>query len=607
MLIINGEVRIKSQSAVSWVSLVALCLLALWCNATASASSGPAFTVRGTLPWHNFLSGPTAWNEEDYEQYLNRLQELGLNFVGFHCYTGGAERYAPYVEPMICIEYRNVVPQAGFDTSLTARWGYRPLAAKDFVFGASKLFGLPKGGKAFGAMCAIQAADNEDRYRRAQKLMQQVLKMAHNRGIQMAMGFEFGIHPPEFASIVPPGSWIRGAMLPDPTHPASIEILRATIDDILQAYPGIDWIWLWLHEHTMHVGQARPSGSFGALYDKEASLFEQTANEDAKFTGVWSLAYIREAYSYIRQKAPNVNVAIGGWGGGAQLPAILKGLDEVLPKDITFTCLNPNQGWSPQPEFLTEIAKNRAVWAIPWLEGDAKLWHLQPRATLMLEQVKLAHKQKLDGVVAIHWRTEETRLNLDTFARLANNPDDPATIEDIYRQDCETRYGKDAGAELALILASMDREGWLNVPDSPEYFPYDPQWGRVDEKLKNRLGELIAAINRLSAQAEDTRQRKNLEWLAANLRFTLLLDEVSRKIEPAYRLKNNWLLGQLDSQHLAAEKKEALETLRAAPIEELFKTYAGRVRSRGELGVLSSLNQKLWLQYKELTEFSKAR
>jgi hypothetical protein len=104
MLIINGEVRIKSQSAVSWVSLVALCLLALWCNATASASSGPAFTVRGTLPWHNFLSGPTAWNEEDYEQYLNRLQELGLNFVGFHCYTGGAERYAPYVEPMICIE-----------------------------------------------------------------------------------------------------------------------------------------------------------------------------------------------------------------------------------------------------------------------------------------------------------------------------------------------------------------------------------------------------------------------------------------------------------------------------------------------------------------------
>ena len=39
--------------------------------------------------------------------------------------------------------------------------------------------------------------------------MRQVLEMAHARGIQVAMGFEFGIHPPEFASIVPPESWIR--------------------------------------------------------------------------------------------------------------------------------------------------------------------------------------------------------------------------------------------------------------------------------------------------------------------------------------------------------------------------------------------------------------
>jgi len=31
------------------------------------------------------------------------------------------------------------------------------------------------------------------------------------------------------------------------------------------------------------------------------------------------------------------------------------------------------------------------------------------------------------------------------------------------------------------------------------------------------------------------------------------------------------------------------------------------VRSRGELGVLSALNQKLWLQYKELDDFLKAQ
>ncbi len=44
---------------------------------------------------------------------------------------------------MIRIEYRNVVPLAGFDTSLTARWGYRPLKVRDFAFGTSRLFDLP--------------------------------------------------------------------------------------------------------------------------------------------------------------------------------------------------------------------------------------------------------------------------------------------------------------------------------------------------------------------------------------------------------------------------------------------------------------------------------
>ena len=33
-----------------------------------AATSEPGFTIRGTLPWHNFLSGPTAWNKDDYQR-----------------------------------------------------------------------------------------------------------------------------------------------------------------------------------------------------------------------------------------------------------------------------------------------------------------------------------------------------------------------------------------------------------------------------------------------------------------------------------------------------------------------------------------------------------
>ncbi len=585
------------------LAFIVLTVLVIGGSAFPAARTDQPFQIRGALPWHNFLSGPTAWNESDYEQYLNTMRDLKLNFIGFHCYTGGAERYATYVEPMIRIVYRDVVPTAFFDTSLTARWGYRPLPMADFPFGVSDCFALPNGAQGFGANCAILAQDNEDRYRRAQGLMRRVLERAHARGIQMAMGFEFGIHPPEFASIVPPDSWVRGAMLPDPTHPASIEVLRATIDDILRAYPGIDWIWLWLHEHTMHVPAAQMSGSFRRLYDQEAPLFRKAGGEETRFTGVWSLAYIRSAYAHIRRRAPEVKIAVGGWGGGAQLPGILQGLSKALPRDVVFTCLNPNQGWAAQPDFLAEVARERPVWAIPWLEGDRQLWHLQPRVRLMREHVKLAHDQGLAGVVAIHWRTRETRLNLETFAHFAAEPASGRTIEEIYQADCAEQFGVAATVKLAPALARIDIEGRLDPPDSPEYFPYNPHWGRIDDPLRRQLSELIKLISQLRETATVTDHQANLAWLRSRLQFTLLLDEVGRKIEPAYELKNRQLLGEVEQSDLGRQAAQAKADLDAAPVRELLQAYAANVRSRGELGVLSALHQKLWLQYYELAKF----
>ena len=39
------------------------------------------FNIRGVLPWHNFLSGPTGWNLEDYRDYLDECQQYGINFI----------------------------------------------------------------------------------------------------------------------------------------------------------------------------------------------------------------------------------------------------------------------------------------------------------------------------------------------------------------------------------------------------------------------------------------------------------------------------------------------------------------------------------------------
>jgi hypothetical protein len=145
---------------------------------------------------------------------------------------------------------------------------------------------------------------------RAQALIRRVIQMAHARGIQVALGFEFGVYPPELFSIVPQDSYLHVTLLPDPTHPASVEILHNTIDDMLHAYPGLDWICVWLQEIESPGDNKGLSTAFQQLLARDAAMFSPAA----AFSGVRALAFIREARQYIARQAPRTRVAIGGWG-----------------------------------------------------------------------------------------------------------------------------------------------------------------------------------------------------------------------------------------------------------------------------------------------------
>ncbi len=534
--------------------------------------------IRGTLPWHNFLSGPSAWNEEDYRVYLDRMRAAGLNLVVFHNYTGGTGRYAPYVEPMIRMPARGILPEATFDTSLTARWGYRPLRVSEFAFETGRLFRLPPGADAFGADCMLLARDNEDRYRRAQALMRRVMEMAHQRGIRFAMGFEFGIHPPEHASILPKVLPSPGGVITSPDDPFAREVLYDALDDILRAYPGIDQIWLWHQELNGGLG------------------FDEIE---------WSAAYLNAAHDYLKRVSPATTIVLSGWGGAEQLPRLLTALDGKVPKDIVFSCLNPDMGGQPHPPVLAEIARNRTVWAIPWLEGDWALWHLQPRVNAMRDHVRKAAADGLHGAVAIHWRTEETRLEFETFAAAARDPAGVPDAAAIYQADATRRYGEAAARILAPAMLEADTRGLLPGARSPEYLAYDPlRW--VFQKPENAANyqRLLKAATEARGLATTKEQAAEIDWLADNLRFALHLDATGRAMQAAWLLREQWLLaGKQADDALRAKLPAARAALDAAPIRELFECYSRKIRSRGELGVLSSLNQRVWLEYQQLRRF----
>ena len=392
-------------------------------------------------------------------------------------------------------------------------------------------------------------------------------------------------------------------MIPNPKSQIAIEIHYAALDNVLETYPDIDYVWLWLNEHSfmgVNIEKALENASFAEAYNVGQGYFKEAADSAARFVGVWALEYMKLTSDYLKSKGSNAKVILGGWGGGHQLPSLLKGLDRALPKDIIFSCLNPDLGKSPQPEFLSDIAKNRTVWAVPWLEGDHQLWHFQPRVEMMRDHVKLAAKQNLDGVIAIHWRTEEPRFNFRTFAHFASNKTDNKTVEQLYEEYLTEDMGNKAAKLLAPLLAQMDiKQIQWNVP-SPEFYAFTPEWGLLDDQNVKLRESLIRTAEQVLKKTEGS-QRDNLQRFIAMFRFELLLGEVDKAMMPAFILKKN------DRQGVAAssfeEYEEAYRSLMAAPGEEMFETYMQRVHSRGELGVLSSLNQRLWREYNDLKSY----
>jgi hypothetical protein len=314
-------------------------------------------------------------------------------------------------------------------------------------------------------------------------------------------------------------------------------------------------------------------------------------------------------------------MVISGWGGQHQLPPLLPGLDDALPDDIIFACLSPAQGWEPQASELTDITK-RDVWIIPWLEGDRRLWHPQPRVSILAEHIAKAKDQDVEGVIGIHWRTHDIAMNIDALGTFTSAVPDisNATSEQAIQQITEAFYREwgtplvgESGIEAMLPhLLKLDTEQILaprsGGVESPEYFPYDPNWGRLTDQQKEQVQALLSAVETQLGQTTHAPHLRNLGYARHTLEGILLLNDISIQLQPAWNLYQSYWSQDSFDEDWYNRCQTALENLNQAPIEAMIHHFTNRVAERGvnrrsDLGVLSGINQKLWTFYQKMKTF----
>ena len=274
-------------------------------------SSKPAFAVRGSLPWYNFLNSPTTWDRDDYRYFFDQMAKMRMNFVGFHSYDN--EPFCAYPwegklaggEPLVTTLNYNRSPVWGMKTA-------------EFGFGTGDFFFGP----VFGSQATIAWTGREDAIRRAQATLADGLHYARSRGLKVCVGFE-----------------VWG----DPTKTEAQERLRARLEAMLHAYPMLDYVWLWQSEGLGGGSELAQSGSpLALMVDRYTPEFQYLGNPRRVHEAVRIMLYARLGHAMLKRLAPRVPLVVSGWGGDRwmRFGDFYTGLDRTLPGDVIFAALD---------------------------------------------------------------------------------------------------------------------------------------------------------------------------------------------------------------------------------------------------------------------------
>jgi hypothetical protein len=544
-----------------------------------SWSAEPRFKVRGLVPWPDFLNCVSVYNREDWRAYLEAMVRMRFNTLGVHVYSGAEQ----WTESFLSFEYAGAGHLAYTDTSATNRWGYLPERTSRFGMGSPDFFDS----EVFGAEATTQAKSCWEDEEFAQKLWGEALRYAQQLGIRTGVGFEpyqipdeiFRATPPE-AHYVPPDPKIPGPRI-DPESVAAKDILEARLANLLEAYPTVDYVWLW--------------------EDEQMNWASQKADVPLSVTP------FKQAHDFLKRHAPDKRMVLSGWGGVVRHFAYFH---KSLPEDIIFTSLNDNLGWDPVSEEYGKL-EGRDRWPIPWLEDDPSMWLPQLHVNRFVRDMDLAEKYGCQGLMGIHWR--HRMMDIDAGFQSKYSWDKELTAAKFFMDYASTQAREPRAQELAKVLDDTDRDrlilsSWTGeikdghseiheyTGDYDEAFQF---WSGYEppDSIKKSQAEVAAKLRALTDAATSPGEHERLTYFT---RFIEFLTPYSESWSLAFHLNEKLTqAAELKKQNKGDEGRKLILAegvplwMKMGPmVREVFLDYQEIVSTRNDLGQLASMHNK---------------
>src|SRR5208337_2925903 len=519
------------------------------------------------------------YDREDWRAYLEAMVRMRFNTLGVHVYSGANQ----WAESFLSFEYAGAGHLAYTDTSATNRWGYLPERTSRFGMGAPDFFV----DEVFGAEATTKARSCWEAEEFAQQLWKEAFQYAKQLGIRAGVGFEPYQVPDEIYRATPPEAYYASgdAKIPgpriDPESVAAKDILEARLGRLLEAYPTVDYVWLW--------------------EDEGMSWASQKANVPLSVTP------FKQAFDFLKRHAPEKRLVISGWGGVVRHFAYFH---KALPEEIIFSSLNDNLGWDAVSEEYGKL-EARERWPIPWLEDDPAMWLPQFHVSRFVRDMNLAEQYGCQGLLGIHWR--HRIMDADAGFQAGYSWNKELTPTKFFQAFAAAQAREPRAGKLAKVLDDTDRDrlvlcSWTGelknghseiheyTGDYDEAFQF---WNSYEpsDSVKKSQGQVAQQLRALTDLASGPAERERLNYLT---RFVEFLTPYSESWSLAHRLNQKLQkASDLKKQNRADEARDLIVMegvplwLKMAPlVREVLLDYQEVVSTRNDLGQLASMHNK---------------
>jgi hypothetical protein len=392
----------------------------------------PLQVERIVFDWHNFLSGCTGWNYEEWCSWIDQSAKMRFNTILVHAYGNN---------PMFSFEFNGLKKEVGFlTTSNSGRdWGAQHV---------NDVRRLPGGeifkGPVFGSDAAL--VPDQQRSEAATKLMSKVFEHAHD----MAMKINFAIdvdtwsaNPQNIIKSLPLDCRIKLTKhdIVNPETEQGYQYYKAQVKSLLHNYPQITTITVWVRPEST-VWRDIKVPQFPESWQNEwKQLVEKHPEIEKDKFGASTFAISKIVLAYQKAlkeiKRDDVSIAFGSWRWD-----FLPTSSIIMPENCSLIALDYYINFDSEEtkNTLSMVGGRRKLIPVVWAHHDDHRYLGKPY-TPYPDFNNLLKERNSAGFGIIHWTTRPLDLYFKSLADQVWSNTENKKVETTIAEYCQKIFG----------------------------------------------------------------------------------------------------------------------------------------------------------------------